>query len=279
MTKHAYLIMAHDDFKMLEKLCAALDDKRNDIYIHVDKKSTFTADNLKNTCIHSNLFFLPRCYVKWGGESQIKVELNLLEFSTKQFNYDYYHLLSGHDFPIYDQDYILHFFDENIGCNFIDIEEANELFKERVKYFYPWQEILPRNSILHKILRKLTVLAQKCFLVDRCSKSEIAYYKGANWFSITNEFAVYLLQNIDLIKKYFYKGKNADELFLQTIYAIYNKDNDKKTYNCNLRYVSFEESVNGSPKILTLDDYDSIYSSDSLYIRKVNSIDSEQLEK
>ena len=38
MDKHAYLIMAHNNFGILEKLLMLLDDQRNDIYIHIDKK-------------------------------------------------------------------------------------------------------------------------------------------------------------------------------------------------------------------------------------------------
>ena len=36
--KHAYLIIAHNNFYILEKLIKLIDDKRNDIYIHIDKK-------------------------------------------------------------------------------------------------------------------------------------------------------------------------------------------------------------------------------------------------
>lgn len=36
--RHAYLIMAHNNFYILEKLLILLDDPRNDIYIHIDKK-------------------------------------------------------------------------------------------------------------------------------------------------------------------------------------------------------------------------------------------------
>lgn len=36
--KHAYLIMAHNNFYILEKLLRLLDDSRNDIYVHIDKK-------------------------------------------------------------------------------------------------------------------------------------------------------------------------------------------------------------------------------------------------
>ena len=35
---HAYLIIAHNEFEVLQKLVGALDDPRNDIYIHFDKK-------------------------------------------------------------------------------------------------------------------------------------------------------------------------------------------------------------------------------------------------
>ena len=37
MKKHAILIMAHNQFKILEKLVQQLDHARNDIYIHIDK--------------------------------------------------------------------------------------------------------------------------------------------------------------------------------------------------------------------------------------------------
>ena len=36
--KHAYLIIAHHEFEVLEKLIQSLDDARNDIYIHFDRK-------------------------------------------------------------------------------------------------------------------------------------------------------------------------------------------------------------------------------------------------
>lgn len=36
--RHAYLILCHNQFRILCRLLTALDDERNDIYIHVDKK-------------------------------------------------------------------------------------------------------------------------------------------------------------------------------------------------------------------------------------------------
>lgn len=36
---HAYLIMAYDNFEQLIKLVNALDNERNSIFIHIDKKA------------------------------------------------------------------------------------------------------------------------------------------------------------------------------------------------------------------------------------------------
>ena len=38
MSKHAFLIMAHNEYDILNKLLLLLDDERNDIFIHYDKK-------------------------------------------------------------------------------------------------------------------------------------------------------------------------------------------------------------------------------------------------
>ena len=38
MEKHAYLIICHNQFKLLKKLIMMLDNENNDIYIHIDKK-------------------------------------------------------------------------------------------------------------------------------------------------------------------------------------------------------------------------------------------------
>lgn len=36
--RHAFLILAHNEFQILKILLSMLDDGRNDIYLHIDKK-------------------------------------------------------------------------------------------------------------------------------------------------------------------------------------------------------------------------------------------------
>ena len=37
--KHAYLVIAHGEYLVLEALLSMLDDDRNDVFLHVDKRA------------------------------------------------------------------------------------------------------------------------------------------------------------------------------------------------------------------------------------------------
>lgn len=111
--RHAYLIICHNNFKILQMLLSAIDDDRNDIYIHVDKKTVDVPfEDIRSTVCHSPLTFIERTFVNWGGYSQINVELALLSEATKT-PHAYYHLISGVDFPLKSQADIHQFFDDN----------------------------------------------------------------------------------------------------------------------------------------------------------------------
>ena len=86
--RHAYLIMAHNNFKILEKTIMLLDDKFNDIYIHIDKKvSNFNYDYYKSLVKNSNIIFTERIDVKWGSFRQIQCEYILFKEAYKN-HYD-----------------------------------------------------------------------------------------------------------------------------------------------------------------------------------------------
>ncbi len=65
--KHAYLIMAHNNFNQLKKLLELLDYEKNDIYIHIDKKSKFDKSELVKDIKKSKVYFTERINVKWGS--------------------------------------------------------------------------------------------------------------------------------------------------------------------------------------------------------------------
>ena len=104
--RHAYLIIAHGNIKILEMLLSAIDDDRNDIFVHVDKKAEgFPFAEIRDTVHRSKITFIERISVNWGGYSLAKVEFELLKEATKT-EHAYYYLLSGVDFPLKSQDAI-----------------------------------------------------------------------------------------------------------------------------------------------------------------------------
>lgn len=135
MSKHAFLIMAHNEYDILNKLLLLLDDERNDIFIHYDKKSKLPPlIELK----YLNIHVFKKVDVGWGEDSQIECEMFLFNEAYKKGPFDYYHLLSGVDLPLKSNDYIHDFFDQNKGKEFVGIMDEQSCFicYKRVCYYY-----------------------------------------------------------------------------------------------------------------------------------------------
>ena len=128
MNKHAYLVIAHNEFEILKLLIGVLDDIRNDIFIHFDAKCS-KLPLLK--CFKSNMYIIHnRINVCWGDYSQVDAELLLFDYAhtmqkEKNVSYQYYHLISGVDIPLKSQDYIHNFFDRHNGREFLGFYQGN----------------------------------------------------------------------------------------------------------------------------------------------------------
>ena len=267
MKKHAYLIMAHNNFYILEKLLKLLDDERNDIYIHIDKKvNNFDFNYFKNICVRSNIKFIKRIKVYWGGYSQVKCELNLLKQAIKN-NYEYYHLLSGSDLPIKTQDYIHDFFEKNQGIEFIRYMDTGWNY-ERVSNIHLFRNYCKSDKKILELLYNYTnsvitkFINRKCY--DYTKKFNYVFKKGDQWFSITNELAHYICKSENKIKKMFRYAACPDEHFIHTI--AYNSK-----FKQNISYYTCKREIDwdrGKPYVYRLEDYDLLIDSENLFARK-----------
>ena len=228
MGKHAFLIMAHNEFDILEKIIRLLDDKDNDIYLHVDKKSKFNFEYFKNISKKSKLFFTKRINVKWGSVSQIKCEYILFKAAYPK-HYDYYHLISGVDMPIVTPKKIHEFFENNSGKEFVSIdnhENIDDYSLERIKFYHlfvPWAH--SKNRFKRKFFEKFSFRSlniQRKLKVNRLVNENKIFRKGANWVSITDSFLEYVLSQEKWVRKVFKFSFCADELFIQTL--LYNSE-------------------------------------------------------
>lgn len=280
MGRHAYLIMVHNNFKQVKLLLRLLDDKRNDIFIHIDKRVKnidIIKENLMSVIKMSNLYFAERIKVQWGGKSLADAQVLLLKTAIAG-RYDYYHMLSGADLPLKTQDYIHNFFGENDGKEFIHFCNREDIirFRERYRYFYFLQEFIgrPCDNSKYKILcfiQRGLVRLQKLFRIDRLKNNEFKYIAGANWFSITHNLSTYIVENEELINKLFYKTLNPDEAFLQTIIYnsnfygnCYHKEFDGD-YKSIMRYIDWRR---GNPYVFRDSDYKDLMDSKFLFARK-----------
>lgn len=279
--KHAYLIVIHNNFDQFEKLIKLLDDERFDLYVHVDKKvKDFDFKRFNNVLKKSKLYFSnKRISVNWGGYSIANAMFNLLQ-TASQNNYAYYHLVSGADLPLKSNDYIYDFFKENCGKEFVSFDENwdyNRVFKI---------DLLTENhksyKFRHKLIRLLNNQLYKFqvkFNYDRMKKFKLKIMKGANWFSITHDFAKHVLSNRKLSYKMFKYTINADENVLQTI--LYNSLFNEKIYSAGtMRFIDWNRGNGNSPYTFKIDDYDILINSNKLWARKFDeNIDGEIVDK
>lgn len=274
--KHAYLIIAHNDFELLEKLIKLLDYEDNDIYIHIDKKvKSFDFEYFKKIVKKSNLYFTRRISVYWGTFSQIESEYILLEEAIKK-KYAYYHLLSGVDLPLKSQQEIHSFFDKSkkeFVC-FSDFENNKEDILDRIRRYNFFVAKTRNKDIKGRIYSKLwwsLNKLQKRLKIERNINMDIKY--GPNWFSITHELATYVVSKKDFVFSNFTYTYCCDEIFLQTL--VYNSKffNNLYSYNDvphkqNQRYVDWKR---GNPYTFKYDDYDELMNSGVCFARKFST--------
>lgn len=276
--KHAYLIVAHSSKPLLKELIKAIDDSRNDIYIHLDKKADFEIADISTS--HSGLYIITdRIDARWGDYSLVEVELKLLQEAHGRNEYGYYHIISGVDFPLKSQDYIHDFCDKHQGKQFIGFAEhtPKEEIKWRSQHYFLFSRDFKSNNFIKKSIRAIFARLQSVVDYKRFEKE---VKKGCQWCSITDEFAVYLLENKHSIRKYFNHTYCPDEMFVQTMCwhskfknSIYNIDDE---FEGCMRYIIWEDGL-----IHNLDNLEvsELVSSDRLFGRKFTEVSIEKFSE
>lgn len=220
--KFAYLIMAHEQPALLQKLLKVLDDARNDIYLHIDKKAVgFDEAALRACCRRASLTFVARMDVRWGGYSLIDCELALVRQAAKT-PHDFYHLLSGTDLPLQQQDAIHAFFEAHPDTEFVGVIEGwaqTPPIRERyAKYHWLSQRAGRNRTGLCGFLYGGSMAVQRRIpFLDRTHRQTVEFYGGSNWFSITQAFADYVLSRTEWVRHTFHATTCCDEIFMQTL--------------------------------------------------------------
>ncbi|MGB4660692.1 MAG: beta-1,6-N-acetylglucosaminyltransferase [Mobilitalea sp.] len=294
--KHAFLIAAHNNWDLLVKIIRILDNERNDIYIHINKNvNDFDFEYFRTLPTHSNVYYIERFVIEWGTEQWLLANLTFLKEARGNGNYMYYHNLTGGDMPIKPMSVIHDFFDKNKGKEFLhftSIPPINRNIYERYSLDHRFEKYVNRNILNHKIeLKSLLIktvsitylMAQRFLRIDKQKNNPYELCYGASWFSITDELAEYLIENIDWVKKYFTNTFACDECCLQTlVYHSPFKDKlyDNKfdgNYRACQRFIIWKD---GTPYIWREQDFDKLIGSELMFARKFNpTVDNNIIEK
>jgi len=275
--RHAYLIMAHGNFPILEKQLRFLDSENADFFIHIDAKvRSFDFERFIAIPRRSRVTFVDRVRVSWGHYSQVECELILLKAALRG-KYDYYHLLSGVDVPLKTRAQIEEYFTRAPGVNYLHCQHAapGRWVTDRLRYYYPLQRLNIQNRAVRTALRRVCMFAQSAVGVDRIKKynPDTVIQKGANWFSITHALAEYAVSQEEWIQNTFHSGFCCDEIFLQTLVmnSAFRETLSPQTFSTDhrpcLRYIDWNR---GKPYTFTDGDFDELANTgaDYLFARK-----------
>lgn len=270
--KHAYLILAHTEFGLLQTLVDCLDDVRNDLFVHIDRKVEQLPD------LHARRAGLRllerRIDIRWGDYSMVEAELALFEAAASQGPYAYYHLLSGVDLPLRSQDEIHAFFEANQGKEFVGylyLEMTPDLVR-RMQRWHLFPRHFSRRRNGYSAVRALCLRVQELLGIKR--NRQIEFRKGAQWASITDALVRHLLARRVWIEKTFTHTFVPDECVLQTL--VWNS-----TFRARLYSLASEEEgclrhigwVNDELYDWKAADYDQLVACGALFARKFNGTD------
>lgn len=285
--KHAFLIMAYKSPTQINRIIRALDSSSTDIFLHIDKKSNLSASEIVSPN-KSSLIICNRMKVYWADYSQTQCEIELLKRAIECNSYRYYHLISESDYPLVSvseivsrfeksQDLYLHFAAKSNAIETRSFIQYHRLFQKQLS------SVNRDNTFsIYKIFDKTLLMLQCVAHVNRIP-DDLEIKKGANWFSIPDDFARYVVENEKWIEEHFRNTRSSDEFFMQTLAwnnscfraRIYRPIEDDSYEGC-LRFIDWKR---GNPYVFRSSDYGELISSGMIFARKFDeSIDKDILD-
>ncbi|WP_298328189.1 beta-1,6-N-acetylglucosaminyltransferase [uncultured Dokdonia sp.] len=270
--KQAILITAYKDFSQLRRLVQEFDDNFN-IYIHIDKKSSFN-ETLKDDFLQmSNVRYVSQDFkVNWGGVNHLKAYLKLSEVALTLKENGFFHLITGQDFPIQSnkdfrkylvngQNHLSAFTMPNKvwkygGMDRIELFNFYDLFnaKKTSKWIYLTQRLQLRFKFKRPVKKSMGQL-----------------YGGNTYWSLTREAVQYVVthtqENPKFLKRFNFTFC-AEEMYFQTV--LMNSSLKQSINHDDLRYMDWTTGRGGNPAFLDETDFESIINSRKLFARKLS---------
>lgn len=273
----AVLILAHKNFDQVIKLTQLLRPKF-EIYMHIDTKSELS-DKQRSALAKLNVHYFSKYDVKWGSYSIVRATIDMMKMALQNPQIEYFHLISGQDWPLQDPQKIYDFFEgnEKIYMNYwrmLDMKKSGEPEIWWVKYYFNYDQI-NRRTTFGKIYHRFLLLFQTIFHINKLQKYGLNtenMYAGQEWVDVPRnalEYAIKYYQQHPELEKVFSTSFCSDEMWLQTILCN-SKFKTKIDKNIHHYIPMTQKHGHGiQPAVLTELDYPKIKAGNYWWGRKV----------
>lgn len=282
--KHAILIMAHKDIGLLCHLMEYF-QRDCDIFIHLDKKVGWGQDAIDSLKSYKQVKLVSTEYeVNWGGTSVLESELALLQTAYEYAAYDYFHLISGQDYPVKPLSYFLDFFERNNGKNFLQwINIPSSRWERntyrRFQYFYPYDMAQGRENPRAWVREQVAIQMEKG--IKRPIPDEFdRLYGSSQWFSIMQDAAKSLLEYTRNHPEFYnrlWMTFAPEECYVATV--LLNKLDQSNINQGNCRFIRWRYENGNRPANLGIEHFRYLLGDGLLFARKIERHCSMDLQK
>lgn len=297
----AALVMAHKNQEQLARLIDRLSHPDVDVFLHLDAKWSLPRQDIDDLCALNDgrVYVTDRISAELLTMSLLQAELVLLRAALDRGGYGYVMLLSGQDYPLRPITETVAELQAQHPRPFVDVTPWHEgnwvetsfgttralkatrarvkrLVNERVRFG-------PANKILRGLNHVVTQLVSgiKQLIVGtpytRLSRLSLQVAGGAQWWILPADMAAEVLRFADDRRgmRIFAETGSPDETFMQT--ALVNSPHaDRLTINpwdetrqMTRTFTDFGSGpYTGHPRVLTVEDFDRIATSDAWFARK-----------
>lgn len=270
----AILITAYKNYFHLEELVDFFDESYN-IYIHIDKKSKITGSEEAKLLSKGNVKFISRQYkINWGGINHLKSILLLAKRALDDKENDYFHLITGHDYPIKKVGYISEFYSSNKKKDFMEYNSLpyaawDKGGMNRLSRYNFYDVIDGRRGIGRYLIKGIAKIQKIVGFKRKFYSGFPDLYGGSTYWSLRRQSLEYVFDYMNNNPRFFDRFKYSfcsEEIFFQTI--LVNSPLKKDIVNDHKRFIVWEKRNGNFPANLDDTDYRDIAGSDALFARK-----------
>lgn len=267
--RQAILITAYRDMAQLLRLVEWFDSDF-EVFIHLDRKCH---EDVKQFEGREHVHMTKRFCVEWGDFNHLKAIVSLMREAFSHQDLEFFHLITGSDYPAMTIAQFKAFCEENRNINYVEhfplphSDWGAEGGLNRIRYW--WIHPNTHRSAGATITRRIINLQRRLGIRRPFKHFDGHLYGGGTYWSVSREAVGAALDYFDAHPGYLRRFRwtsIAEEICLPSFWTGIGMP------MCNnyKRYIDWGPD-GANPQVLTEKDYDKIIASDALFARKMQS--------